>query len=302
MVAAVKKELTWLITGRMGQLGRALEEVLHERNSTYLCLGHQELDINNKKEVHRIFQQELPDVIVNTAAWTNVEEAEFNEKLARETNAIAPSSLAQEASKVGAKFIHISSDYVFSGSRQTPWDEYSVTSPNSAYGRSKEEGEKLVLSAYKSGSFIVRTSWLYSPWGKNFVKSVTETAILDSRNIKIVNDQIGQPTSALELAEQIFTLANSSANAGIYHASGGGETSWFDLAQFIFRYFDQNPNRVLPIPSTMYSSNVNRPKYSVLGHDRWLQEGLSPMRSWRDALETLLPRVKQSILEEKKWK
>jgi dTDP-4-dehydrorhamnose reductase len=301
-VAAVKRELTWLITGRRSQLGRALEEVLHEHYSTYLSLSHEELDIRNEQDVHRIIQQKRPDVIVNTAAWTNVEEAECNEKLARESNAIGPSLLAQEASKVGAKFIHISSDYVFSGSRRTPWDEYSVTSPLSAYGRGKEEGEKLVLSAYESGSFIVRTSWLYSPWGKNFVKSIAETAILESRTIKVIDDQIGQPTSAIELAGQIYVLANSSAKAGIYHASGGGQTSWFGLAQYIFRYFNQDPYRVLPITSAMYSSKVYRPEYSVLGHDRWLQEGLRPMRSWEVALETLLPRVEQSILEERNWK
>lgn len=283
----------------MSQLGRALKEVLHEHHLTYLCLSRDELDITSKQEVHRVIQQEMPDVIVNTAAWTNVEEAEKNEKLARETNAIGPSLLAQEARNIGAKFIHISSDYVFSGNRQTPWDEYSITAPLSAYGRGKEEGEKLVLSAYESGSFVVRTSWLYSPWGKNFVKSISETAILESRKVKIINDQIGQPTSAIELAAQIYVLANSSAKPGVYHASGGGQTSWFDLAQYIFTYFNQDPNRVLPISSVMYSSKVYRPEYSVLGHDRWFQEGLNPMRNWMEALEALLPRVKQSILEEK---
>ena len=131
------------------------------------------------------------------------------------------------------------------------------------------------------------------------MKSVTETEILESKKVKIVNDQIGQPTSATELAAQIYVLANSSANPGVYHASGGGQTTWFDLAQFIFTCFNQDPNRVLPISSLMYPSKVYRPEYSVLGHERWFQEGLSPMLNWIEALEVLLPRVRQSILEEK---
>lgn len=290
MVAPIT-EMKWMILGADGQLGRAMSSQLKNDNIKFIALNRAQLDITNRSDIQRWFAEEVPNVVINAAAWTNVDLAESEEESALLVNAFGPKLLAEESAKIGAKFVHISTDYVFSGESTIPWNESAELSPVSAYGRTKAQGERLVLEAYQSGSFIVRTAWVYSPWGKNFVKTVAMVARSETRNIDVVNDQIGQPTSAIDLAQQILRLINSGAVPGIYHGTNSGEATWFELARLVFELFGEDQGRVIPVNSSHFPRPARRPNYSVLGHDNWNTRGLLPMRNWQVALENTLPLI-----------
>ena len=294
MVAAVK-EMKWMILGGKGQLGRAMTSQLETDNVEFLSLDHVQLDITNHRDIEKWFIKESPDVVVNAAAWTNVDSAELNEEKALMVNAYGPNFLAAACRKSGAKFIQISTDYVFSGNSNSPWTETAEISPVSAYGRTKAKGEIFVLDAHPEGSVIVRTAWLYSPWGKNFVKTILKIALNERGNIEVVNDQIGQPTSALDLVKQIQELVQSDLPSGIYHGTNSGQASWYDLANQIFRLVGENQERVIAVDSLAVNRLAKRPSYSVLGHDRWKSGGMKPMRNWREALEDALPEILHAI-------
>lgn len=282
-----------MILGSGGQLGRALSSQLKKDNIKFIALNRAQLDITSRSDIQKWFAREVPNVVVNAAAWTNVDLAESEEESALLVNAFGPKLLAEESAKIGAKFVQLSTDYVFSGESTTPWDESAELSPVSSYGRTKAQGERFVLDSYKSGSFIVRTAWLYSPWGKNFVKTVAMVAGSETRNIEVVNDQIGQPTSAMELAQQILRLINSDTSPGIFHGTNSGQATWFELARLVFELLGEDHGRVIPVNSSHFPRPAHRPNYSVLGHDNWSTTGLIPMRNWRIALEDTLPLILQ---------
>ena len=221
--------------------------------------------------------------------------AEFEEERASLVNAHGPRLLAAACSRIHAKFVHISTDYVFSGEANSPWKETAATSPSSAYGRTKMDGERFVLDTYPNNSFIVRTAWLYSPWGRNFVKTVLKIALHETKSMEVVNDQIGQPTSALDLASQIQLMVNLDISPGIYHGTNSGQTSWFELAQQIFTLAGEDPCRVVAVDSKHFPRPAKRPAYSVLGHEHWVTQGLNPMRNWRDAVKDALPVIIRTI-------
>ena len=294
MVAPVK-EMKWMILGGDGQLGRAMALELSRSGAEFISLNRAQLDITNQNDIHTWLAKELPDVVLNAAAWTNVDLAETEEEKAQLVNTQGPKLLATACAEIGAKFIQISTDYVFSGNTTSPWKEGTERSPISAYGRTKAAGEEFVLDMYPNGTFIVRTAWLYSPWGKNFVRTMLKIALEEIRNVEVVSEQVGQPTSANDLAVQINNMINHSAPPGIYHGTNSGQASWFDLAQRIFTLVGADPNRVIAVDSSHFPLPAKRPTYSVLGHDHWLDEGLNPMRSWQDALEHALPAIFQEV-------
>ena len=294
MVAPVK-EMKWMILGGGGQLARALSMELSRTNAAFISLNHAQLDITNQSDIEKWFTSEAPDVVVNAAAWTDVDSAEAEEEKAFTVNALGPKLLAQACSQNGTKFIQISTDYVFSGAATSPWEETDPVNPVSAYGRTKAQGESFVLDAYAEGAFILRTAWLYSPWRKNFVKTVLKVALNETRKVEIVADQIGQPTSAMDLARQIQQLVILEASPGIYHATNAGQASWFELAQKLFRLSGQDQNRVIAVGSSAFPRPAKRPAFSVLGHRNWICEGLQPMRNWQDALEEALPDILQAV-------
>lgn len=280
--------MKWLILGG-GQLAKSLEAELQINNAHFISLNHSQLDITHESHVNEVFLRERPNVVVNAAAWTNVDLAETHEAEAREVNANGPEILARASAIIKSSFVQISTDYVFSGSSGTPWEEDALVAPSSAYGRTKAEGEKRVLNTYAQGSHIVRTAWLYSHYGKNFVKTMASIAIKESREVEVVADQIGQPTSAYDLAAQIRLLIESDSSKGIYHGTNSGSTSWFELARFVFDFCNANPERVKPIDTIQSARLAIRPTYSVLGNENWSREGLLPMRDWRLALKDALP-------------
>jgi dTDP-4-dehydrorhamnose reductase len=290
--------MTWLITGGSGQLGIAVSQELGLRGLHFSATNSQELNITSGIDTPEFIAQMAPKVIVNCAAWTDVDGAENSEELASRVNSDGAENVARGAKLSGAKLIHISTDYVFSGLGNAPWQVNDAINPQSAYGRTKADGESRVRASYPEDSSIVRTAWLYSPWGKNFAKTMTRLAIISDGKVRVVNDQVGQPTSAIDLANQLVDLSQSFSPPGTYHGTNSGQGTWFDFAQEIFNLVGVDKNRVIPVPSSEYPRPAKRPSYSVLSHDAWDKTSLKPMRDWRIALAEAMPAIITAVIEE----
>jgi dTDP-4-dehydrorhamnose reductase len=284
-----------LITGGSGQLGIALSEELDSRGLVFTAFSSKDVDITQGPVVRDLVSQVSPTVIINCAAWTDVDAAETKEALASRVNRDGAEYIALAAKNCGAKLIHISTDYVFSGHSETPWQIADEINPQSAYGRTKADGEELVLRTYPENSTIVRTAWLYSPWGKNFAKTMTRLALNGDGEVRVVNDQIGQPTSATDLAWQLVELSLSSSPSGIYHGTNSGQATWFDFAQEIFKLSGSDVNRVIPVSSSEYQRPAKRPSYSVLSHESWAKTTIKSMRDWRIALAEAMPAIISTV-------
>jgi dTDP-4-dehydrorhamnose reductase len=290
--------MSWLITGGSGQLGIAVSQELGERGIVFHAWGSQDLDITKGPIALDLISQLSPKVIINCAAWTDVDGAETNELQALRVNSDGADNLASAAKLGSLKLIHVSTDYVFSGESQKPWQVSDEINPQSAYGRTKAEGESRVQAVYPENSFIVRTAWLYSPWGKNFAKTMTRVAIKSEGEVRVVNDQVGQPTSAIDLAKQLVELGLSTAPTGIYHGTNSGQTTWFEFAQEIFSLAGADISRVIPVSTSEFPRPAKRPAYSVLGHDAWAKSSVKPMRDWRIALAEATPAIISAVRAE----
>lgn len=269
----------YLITGAGGMLAYDLETALSGRE--VLPLSRAELDITNLAAVRSAV--EGYDVVINAAAYTKVDDAESNEDEAFAVNATGAGNLALAAAENGAILVQISTDYVFDGTATSPYPEDTPRGPVSAYGRSKAEGERLVLTANGARSYIVRTAWLYGAHGPNFAKTMLKLAATHEQ-VSVVTDQVGQPTWTLDLARKIVEMIDVSAPYGIYHGTSTGEASWFDFAREVFSNAGLDPDRVTPTDSSAFVRPAPRPAYSVLGHDAWGAADLDPLRDWREAL------------------
>jgi dTDP-4-dehydrorhamnose reductase len=283
--------MKWLITGASGQLGLALQEELTERRIDFVRATSSELDITKPLIVNQMVDLIKPSVIINTAAWTDVDGAESNESAAYSVNALGPQNLAIAANKACARLVQISTDYVFSGDASSPWSEKFPHNPQSVYGLTKSQGENFVLTTLPANSYVVRTAWLYSSVGKNFAKTMTNLAFNQKGEVRVVNDQIGQPTFAGDLAKQIVELVLSEASAGIYHGTNSGQATWFDFAQEVFRLSGADVSRIIPVSSSEFPRPAKRPAYSVLGHDAWAGTSVPTMRNWKIALEEAMPAI-----------
>jgi dTDP-4-dehydrorhamnose reductase len=290
--------MNWLITGGSGQLGIAVSEELDSRGLIFTALSSSDLDITDGKVIADFIATNSPSVIVNCAAWTDVDGAESNEESASKVNGQGPENLAVAAAKIGVRLIHVSTDYVFSGESQKPFEIDDQIDPQSAYGRTKADGEKKVLTSYPENSYVVRTAWLYSAKGKNFAKTMTRLALNGDGEVRVVNDQVGQPTSAVDLAKQIVDLGLGLAPAGIFHGTNSGQASWFEFAQEIFSLAGADVNRVLPVSSSEYPRPAKRPSYSVLSHEEWSKTSIAPMRDWKIALASVMPEVISTVKSE----
>jgi dTDP-4-dehydrorhamnose reductase len=290
--------MSWLITGGSGQLGIAVSQELGKRGILFDAWSSEDLNITQGPIVRDVIAKFSPTVIINCAAWTDVDGAESYELDASRVNTDGPENLAVAAKQCNSKLIHVSTDYVFSGESKTPWKIDHEINPRSAYGRTKALGESRVLATYPENSSIVRTAWLYSPWGKNFAKTMTRLALNGDGEVRVVNDQMGQPTSALDLAKQLIELGLSSSPAGIYHGTNSGEATWFEFAQEIFRLAGADVNRVVPVSSSEYPRPAKRPSYSVLSHKAWAKTSVKPMRDWRIALEEVMPAIISAVKAE----
>jgi dTDP-4-dehydrorhamnose reductase len=276
----------WMIVGSGGQLGTDL--LLALKGQEVASFTRADLDVRDGDAVARAVTAVVPSVIVNAAAYTAVDAAESDEANASVANAIAPGLLAAAAAVVGARFVHVSTDYVFAGDATTPYDEAADTAPRSAYGRTKLEGEKAVLRALPD-AYVVRTAWVYGATGNNFVKTMAKLE-RERDTVSVVDDQRGSPTWSFDLATGLVALAATGAPGGIYHCTNAGETTWFGFTRAIFEELGADPARVLPTTTAAFPRPAPRPAYSVLGDRRWLAAGLKPLPHWRDALHEAFAR------------
>ncbi|MGN0596115.1 MAG: dTDP-4-dehydrorhamnose reductase [Ruminiclostridium sp.] len=294
-----------LITGGKGQLGTELLKcfergytelgvpVVLKENNVVSSVDADELDIKNLSAVKSLIEAERYDAVINCAAYTNVDGCEACRDDAFMTNAIGPRNLAAACEKTGAKLIHISTDYVFSGNGEKPYTECDIPAPNSVYGSTKYLGEQYVRD-FCSRYFIVRTAWLYGYYGRNFVKTIMNAAKKFGK-VTVVDDQIGNPTNAADLAHHILKLIDTE-EYGIYHGTGSGECSWYDFAAEIVRESGIEAE-VLPCTSEEYAAShpqsARRPKYSSLDNGMFRATAGDEFRPWQDALKSFLSNYKE---------
>ena len=282
-----------LVTGCNGQLGRAIRKEYAEQNIEFINTdvvagdGIVSLDITNIDVVMNMVKDAKPDVIINCAAHTNVDKCEEQEDLAYKINAIGPRNLSIAATEVDAKMIHISTDYVFEGNGTRPYIEFDKPNPISAYGRTKLEGENFVKQ-FASRFFMLRTAWLYGD-GRNFVKTMLSLSEKHDE-LNVVCDQLGSPTSAVELAKMIHFLEGTD-NYGIFHATCEGDTNWAEFADEIMKQAGKK-TRINHVTSKQYKemnpASANRPAYSILENYMIKLTSDYRMADWQDALSVYM--------------
>lgn len=252
-----------------------------------VALDRAALDITEPDAVHAALALHRPDVVVNCAAFTAVDDAERREAEALRVNGEGPAHLAAACAKWGARLIHISTDYVFHGAVRAPYFESHPPCPGTAYGRTKLAGELAVLDRMPDTAAIIRTAWLYAPHGRNFVRTMVEFS-RHSETVEVVDDQVGSPTSAADVAERILALGRRPEATGIFHAANDGAATWHELATEVFRLTGADPDLVRPVSTLWRPGLAPRPAYTVLGQRRWRAIGIEPLRDWRSALREAL--------------
>ena len=275
-----------LITGGNGQLGMTFKSLLlYNKDYNYIFTSSHELDITNHKSVRKFVTVQKIDVLINCAAYTNVNKAEIDQNQANATNYLAVSNLAQVCKDNGVKFIHISTDYVFDGKSKKPYVESDSTEPQTYYGKTKLKGEIAIRNINPKDSIIIRTSWLFSNFGKNFVMKMIKLAN-EKKQINVVSNQIGSPTNAKDLAGLILKIIPKikNKNVELFHFANTGSCSWYDFAKEIFKLKKIN-TILVPISSDDYSSEVNRPSFSVLSSKKIQTKYKIAIPSWIDALK-----------------
>ena len=272
-----------LITGCNGQLGNEMQ-LLEKENPqhTYFNTDVAELDITDQTAIETFVSENAIDGIVNCAAYTAVDKAEENQDLCMKLNATAPDYLAQAIEKRGGWMIQISTDYVFDGTNHKPYTEADSVCPNSTYGRTKLAGEQAVMAGCKK-SMIIRTAWLYSTFGNNFVKTMIRLG-KEKPELGVIFDQIGTPTYARDLAVAIFAAINQGIVPGIYHFSNEGVISWYDFTKAIHRIAGITTCRVRPLHTEEYPTPANRPHYSVLDKTKIKQTYSIEIPYWEESL------------------
>lgn len=280
-----------LITGSNGQLGKELKRLENSYSQfNFIFLSREDLPIHHYELVRNFFKGYQPQFLINCAAYTAVDRAESEKELAFQVNGESVGVLAAVCKEYGTKLIHISTDYVFDGTATIPYKEESLTNPQSVYGASKLEGEKEALR-FNPDSIIIRTSWVYSEFGKNFVKTMLKL-MSEREELNVVSDQFGSPTYAADLAEAILQIISSGQwHPGIYHFSNEGIISWYEFAVAV-KELSGNICKLNPIPTSQYPTPAKRPAYSVLDKTK-IQSAFSvQIKDWKASLETCLSRLK----------
>ena len=286
-----------LVTGANGQLGREMQRVAKSSNHNYIFTdvadGYEKLDITNIEDIRNMVKNNNVDIIVNCAAYTNVDKAESDYDTADLINNTAAGNLATAMKEAGGTLIHISTDYVFQGDRNTPCQEDWTTNPLGVYGKTKLAGEAAIATT-GCNSIIIRTAWLYSQWGKNFVKTMQSlTATHDT--LKVVFDQVGTPTFAGDLADTIAHIINTGQTnkTGIYHFSNEGVCSWYDFAKMICK-LSGNTCDISPCYSKEFPSPVKRPHFSVLDKRKIKETFGIKVPYWTDSLEVCIKQLAEA--------
>lgn len=274
-----------LITGAYGMLGSDLRELLKEHE--LIAAGSNDLDITNEESCMDFILNKRPEIVINAAAYTAVDDCESNFDDAYAVNAIGPRNLAIACNTMDIPLVHVSTDYVFDGTKTTPLVEDDKLGPKSAYGKTKLEGENFIQESTEK-FFILRTAWLYGEHGGNFVQTMLDLA-KDYDEITVVNDQKGSPTFSYDLANAISELLESD-KYGIYHLTNDGECTWYEFSKEIFKIAGIDIN-VRPVTTDEFPRPAPRPSYSVLSNEKWKNAGFSPMRDYNEALKDYLGRI-----------
>ncbi len=279
-----------LVTGANGQLGQCLRDIAGDYpDCEFMFTSREELPIEDEVKLTSFFAKNAIDYCINAAAYTNVEKAESEETTAFRTNAEAVRTLAEKCREHRVTLVHVSTDYVFDGSKETPYSEEDETGPINVYGASKLKGEQYI-NEIGGACFIVRTSWLYSQYGHNFMKTVLRFAS-EEKPLTVTEEQQGTPTNANDLARAIMEIVSSGSKAyGTYHFSNEGSTSWFEFARAILRHSGQNEHMNLVQPGH-YRTFAQRPKNSVLDKTRFKNTFAWEIPHWETSLQSLLQRT-----------
>ena len=279
-----------LVTGCNGQLGNEIQLLEKEYpQHTYFNTDVAELDITNQLAVNDFINRHAIDGVINCAAYTAVDKAEGDKELCTTLNTVAPSYLAAAIDKRGGWIIHVSTDYVFDGSHHTPYVETDTPSPDSVYGSTKLAGE-LGVSKFCKKHMIIRTAWLYSAFGNNFVKTMIRLG-KEKTELGVIFDQIGTPTYARDLAVAIMTAVDKGIETGVYHFSNEGVISWYDFTKAIHRIAGIKDCKVRPLHTSEYPTAANRPAYSVLDKTKIKQTYGIEIPYWEDSLKECIERL-----------
>jgi len=287
-----------LVTGKNGQLGRSIYKIVNTTNgdslppNEFIFVGREELDLSNNNSIINYFDNhDKFDIIINCAAYTAVDKAEKEQELANQVNHLAVKQLAGIAKEQKAKLIHISTDYVFDGESDKPYKETDTTNPINVYGKTKLAGEKALQEIMPTNAMIIRTSWVYSEYGNNFVKTMLRLG-KERDELNIVSDQIGSPTYATDLAEVILKIINNTnyrnkkQSTEIYHYSNEGEISWYEFAKEIFKIAEVNC-KVNPITTQQYPTPAKRPRNSLIDSNKIMQLFDINTPFWKDSLKRI---------------
>jgi dTDP-4-dehydrorhamnose reductase len=290
-----------LVTGKNGQLGRSIHKLVNantkidnnQGSNDFTFVGREELDLNSEDSISHYFDNnDKFDIIINCAAYTQVDKAEEEQELANQINHLAVKQLASIANKQKAKLIHISTDYVFNGRQYQPYIETDDVEPQGVYGKTKLSGEHVIQNNLKSNAIIIRTSWIYSEYGNNFVKTMLKLGN-ELESLNVIFDQVGTPTYAGDLAKAIIFIVRSNAfsqtdfKTQIYHFSNEGVCSWYDFAKAIFE-LTNTQCQVNPIETKDYPTPGTRPHYSVLNKSKIKQSYNLVIPYWKDSLKQCL--------------
>ena len=279
-----------LVTGANGQLGQSIQFIANKYpNIQFVYTDFQEMDITNLESCQTVFLKHKPQFCINTAAYTAVDKAESESDKAHLINAVGAENLAKVCKEFNSTLLHISTDFIFDGSSTTPYLETDIPNPQSVYGQTKLDGELAIQNTWEK-HFIIRTSWVYSQFGANFMKTMLRLAS-ERDSLSVVSDQIGTPTNAVDLAEVLVAIITqhlklNTEHYGVYNFSNEGECSWYDFAKEIFH---QNSVKIdlKAIPTTAYPTPAKRPAYSVLNKSKIKNTFAIEILEWKDSLKTI---------------
>ena len=294
-----------LVTGKNGQLGQSINKIVntgngknnYQQDNEFIFVGREELDLNKKESIASYFNNNNFDVIINCGAYTAVDRAEEEKNLTNQVNHLAVKQLAGIAKEQKAKLIHISTDYVFDGAGNKPYKETDKTNPINIYGKTKLAGEKALQEIMPTNAMIIRTSWVYSEYGNNFVKTMLRLG-KQRDEINVVSDQIGSPTYATDLAKAILKIIDNrdyqdkDKATEIYHHSNKGEISWYDFTKEIFK-LAKTDCKVSPITTEQYPTPAKRPRNTLMSKDKIIEEFSVEILDWKKSLEACITILKE---------
>ena len=279
-----------LVTGVKGQLGYDVVRELQSRGHEAIGVDIEEMDITDETAVSRVMEETAPEAVIHCSAFTAVDRAEEEQELCYKVNVQGTENIAKMCQKLGCKMLYLSTDYIFSGEGQRPWEPEDTPSPLNAYGQSKYQGE-VALRQYVDKYFIVRISWVFGINGNNFIKTMLRLG-KENGAVKVVDDQIGSPTYTFDLAKLLVDMIETE-QYGAYHATNEGICSWYEFAKEIFQEANMKEVTVIPVSSEEFPVKAKRPKNSRMSKEKLVQNGFSLLPSWQDAVKRYIEELKK---------